>query len=76
MAKKKRKKSIPAAVVKVAEKLGSKEYEKHLFELHVELVHLQEWVKQQGLKVCILFEGRDGAGKGGVIKALTDAALN
>ena len=72
MAKKKRKKSIPAAVVKVAEKLGSKEYEKHLFELHVELVHLQEWVKQQGLKVCILFEGRDGAGKGGVIKALTE----
>ncbi|HKM95477.1 MAG TPA: polyphosphate kinase 2 [Buttiauxella sp.] len=72
MAKKKRKKSIPAAVVKVAEKLGTKEYEKHLFELHVELVHLQEWVKQHGLKVCILFEGRDGAGKGGVIKALTE----
>ncbi|HKN05203.1 MAG TPA: polyphosphate kinase 2 [Buttiauxella sp.] len=72
MAKKKRKKSKPAAVVKVDEKLGNKEYEKHLFELHVELVHLQEWVKKQGLKVCILFEGRDGAGKGGVIKALTE----
>lgn len=52
--------------------LGRKEYEKHLRELHVELVKLQEWVKQQGLKVCIVFEGRDGAGKGGTIKALTE----
>src|SRR5512136_3239840 len=41
-------------------------------KLHVELVKLQEWVKHKGLKVCIVFEGRDGAGKGGVIKAITE----
>jgi polyphosphate kinase len=52
--------------------LGRKDYEKRLRKLHVELVKLQEWVKQQGLKVCIVFEGRDGAGKGGTIKALTE----
>ena len=52
--------------------LGRKEYDKALKELHVELVRLQEWVKHKGLKVCILFEGRDGAGKGGVIKAMTE----
>src|SRR5207244_6052768 len=38
----------------------------------VELVKLQEWVKHKGLKICIVFEGRDGAGKGGTIKAMTD----
>jgi polyphosphate kinase 2 len=53
-------------------KLSDKEYEKHLAKLHVELVKLQEWVKFKGLKVCIVFEGRDGAGKGGVIKAITE----
>src|SRR6478736_305601 len=52
--------------------LGRKEYEKALEEIHVQLVHLQQWVVQEGLKVCILFEGRDGAGKGGTIKALTE----
>jgi polyphosphate kinase 2 len=41
-------------------------------KLHIELVHLQEWVKHAGLKVCIVFEGRDGAGKGGIIKAITE----
>jgi polyphosphate kinase len=40
--------------------------------LHVELVKLQEWVRQKKKKVCIVFEGRDGAGKGGVIKAITE----
>jgi polyphosphate kinase len=40
--------------------------------LHVELVKLQEWVRHHGLKVCIVFEGRDGAGKGGTIKAITE----
>ena len=55
-----------------AEKLGNKEYERELKKLHVELVKLQEWVKHAGLKVCILFEGRDGAGKGGTIKAITE----
>src|SRR6185295_18040204 len=39
--------------------------------LHVELVKLQEWIRQSGRKVCIVFEGRDGAGKGGTIKAIT-----
>lgn len=53
-------------------RMGSKEHEKTLEELQVELVHLQDWVVKKGLKVCILFEGRDGAGKGGVIKALTE----
>ena len=52
-------------------KLKRKEYEAELRKLHVELVKLQEWVRHKGQKVCILFEGRDGAGKGGVIKALT-----
>jgi polyphosphate kinase 2 (PPK2 family) len=48
-------------------KLSNKEYEKQLKKLHVELVKMQEWVKEKGLKVCIVFEGRDGAGKGGTI---------
>jgi polyphosphate kinase 2 len=57
---------------KPAKKLKNKEYEKELAKLHVELVKLQEWTKYKGLKVCIVFEGRDGAGKGGVIKAITE----
>ena len=52
--------------------LDSKTYEKSLRSLHVELVHLQDWVKATGAKVCVIFEGRDGAGKGGVIKAITE----
>ena len=55
-----------------AEKLKEKEYQRELRKLHVELVKLQEWVKHKGLKVCIIFEGRDGAGKGGTIKAITE----
>jgi polyphosphate kinase len=54
------------------EKLKSKDYEKDLVKLHVELVKLQQWVVHKGLKVCIIFEGRDAAGKGGVIKAITE----
>ncbi len=57
---------------KAGEKLKTKEYQKELAKLHVELVKLQEWVKLKGLKVCIIFEGRDGAGKGGAIKAITE----
>src|SRR6201996_7782709 len=53
-------------------KLKLKEYEKELARLHVELVKIQQWVVHKGLKVCIVFEGRDGAGKGGTIKALTE----
>jgi len=54
------------------EKLSGKRYEKELKKLHVELVKMQEWVKEKGLKVCVIFEGRDGAGKGGTIKAITE----
>jgi polyphosphate kinase 2 len=53
-------------------KLSRKAYEKQLAELHRELVKLQEWMKATGAKVCILFEGRDTAGKGGTIKAITE----
>ena len=53
-------------------KMKRDDYEEELDELHVELVKLQEWVKLKGLKVCIVFEGRDGAGKGGTIKAITE----
>src|ERR1700737_4780362 len=52
--------------------LKRKENERELAGLHVEFVELQEWVVHKGLKVCILFEGRDGAGKGGTIKAMTE----
>src|SRR6187401_3364230 len=55
-----------------SDKLSGKEYASELRNLHVELVKLQEWVKHKGLKVCIVFEGRDGAGKGGTIKAITE----
>jgi polyphosphate kinase len=51
--------------------LKRKAYEAELRKLHVELVKLQEWVQHKGQKICIIFEGRDGAGKGGVIKAIT-----
>ena len=48
-----------------------KKYEKELAKLQVELVKLQEWIKAKGLKVVVIFEGRDAAGKGGVIKRIT-----
>ena len=53
-------------------RMPAKEYSKQLFALHVELVKLQQWVQAHGIKVCVVFEGRDGAGKGGAIKALTE----
>jgi polyphosphate kinase 2 len=53
-------------------KLKRKDYEKDLERLHVELVKLQRWAIATGAKVCIVFEGRDGAGKGGTIKAITE----
>ena len=58
--------------LEVAGKLKRKEYEHELARLHVEFVKLQQWVVHQGLKVCIIFEGRDGAGKGGTIKAMSE----
>jgi polyphosphate kinase 2 len=53
-------------------KLKGKDYLRELARLHVELVKLQQWVVLKRLKVCVVFEGRDGAGKGGVIKAITE----
>jgi polyphosphate kinase len=61
-----------AATKTGGESLSNKDYAKELKKLHIELVKLQEWVKHKGLKVCIVFEGRDGAGKGGTIKAITE----
>jgi len=55
-----------------AAKLGRKEYEKELERLHARLVQVQGWVQRTGAKICIVFEGRDGAGKGGTIKAITE----
>lgn len=53
------------------EKLSKKQYEKLIEKYNIELVKLQEWVKQQGLRVVVVFEGRDAAGKGGIIKTIT-----
>lgn len=65
--------SNKAAKPKMAKKKRIKKsiYEKELFRMQLELVKLQEWVKEKGLKVVIVFEGRDAAGKGGVIKRIT-----
>ena len=53
-------------------KLKRKQYEKELRRLQAELCHLQEWVKAEGRRIMLVFEGRDGAGKGGTIKAITE----
>ena len=55
-----------------SDRLTRKDYDKALEKLHIELVKAQQWIVHKGLKVCIVFEGRDGAGKGGTIKAITD----
>src|SRR5678810_1138445 len=62
----------PAERSAAEETLSGKKYRKELLKLQSELCKLQEWVKYKGLKVVILFEGRDGAGKGGTIKAITE----
>ena len=79
-----KKKSKPARAAKDADadqaaagdtaaaELTDKQYAKEMKKLHIELVKLQLWITATGAKVCILFEGRDGAGKGGTIKALTE----
>src|SRR5262245_35352279 len=54
------------------EKMKRKTYEKELQKLQVDLCHLQEWVKAKGARIMIVFEGRDAAGKGGTIKAITE----
>jgi polyphosphate kinase 2 len=80
--KKKNKEKLERAEAKVAvpateaseprPNLSRKEFEKELEKLQVELVKMQEWVKASGAKVCVLFEGRDAAGKGGIIKRITE----
>src|SRR5690242_328924 len=71
-AKKAKKAEVDESAVAPNGKLKNKDYERELAKLHVELVKLQEWVVHEGLKVCVIFEGRDGAGKGGVIKAIME----
>ena len=56
----------------IVPKMKNKEYQRELRRLHGELVAMQEWVKATGAKICIVFEGRDTAGKGGTIKAITE----
>ena len=56
-----------------AQKMDNKRYEKKLAHLQIELVKLQEWIRESGLKVVVIFEGRDAAGKGGVIKRITQS---
>ena len=60
-----------AGTVEKTVRINNKSYERELLRLQLELVKLQEWVKDQGLKVVVIFEGRDAAGKGGVIKRIT-----
>lgn len=59
-----------SATQKKQKKIDNKIYEQELFRLQLELVKLQEWIKHEGLKVIVIFEGRDAAGKGGVIKRI------
>lgn len=56
----------------VLDKMSRKEYERDLHDLHIELCHLQDWLKQTGARVVVVLEGRDAAGKGGVIRAITE----
>jgi polyphosphate kinase 2 len=76
MAVKKNPEGSPAkaatAAVEKRGKMKNKEYEGHLKKLHAELVKLQLWVQHKGLRVVVVFEGRDTAGKGGVIRAITE----
>src|SRR5262245_48857384 len=53
--------------------MGRKDYERELAKLQIDLVKLQEWIRHEGLKVAVLFEGRDAAGKGGTIKRITES---
>jgi polyphosphate kinase 2 len=64
---------LAAEAEKKPKKLKTKVYEQELAKLQIELVKLQEWIKYKGLKVVVIFEGRDAAGKGGVIKRITQS---
>ena len=55
--------------------MKTRAYEREMRRLHGELVAMQEWVKATGAKVCVVFEGRDTAGKGGTIKAITERVI-
>jgi polyphosphate kinase 2 len=71
--KEEQKQEVTTEVVESAPaELTTKAYNKEIRRLHVELVKLQEWVKYKGLRVLIIFEGRDAAGKGGLIKRITE----
>jgi len=65
--------SNPGADPMPRRKISTKLYESELAKLQIELVKLQEWIKQEGLKVVVIFEGRDAAGKGGTIKRITQS---
>src|SRR3954468_22916647 len=72
MAKDKQKKKVEASeVTAAADKMSSKKFETELANLQVELTRLQTWVKAEGARVIVVFEGRDTAGKGGVISRIT-----
>jgi polyphosphate kinase 2 len=75
MATKKKEKAKPVKRVAPPKQLGRKEYDKELRRLQVELVELEEWIRHRNLRVVAIFEGRDTAGKGGIIKRIT-AMLN
>jgi polyphosphate kinase 2 len=64
--------AVPAKTELAKIKLRKKDYEKELAKLHVELVKMQEWIKDEGIKIVVIFEGRDAAGKGGTIKRITE----
>ncbi|NEQ29707.1 MAG: polyphosphate kinase 2 [Leptolyngbya sp. SIO4C5] len=72
MSKKKQPDTDIASQTDKRDRLSRKVYQKELARLQVELVKLQEWVKHKGLKIVVIFEGRDAAGKGGVIKRIAD----
>ena len=74
MAKKKttNARNTPDTADALKKKISNKEYEAELYKLHAELVKLQHWVRVKGLRVVVVFEGRDAAGKGGVIKRITE----
>jgi polyphosphate kinase 2 len=71
--KKKKKKNKANGDEGDRQKLSKKAYEKELARLQIELVKLQEWIRHKGLKVVVIFEGRDAAGKGGTIKRITES---
>ena len=73
MARRKGGQAAGAAAKAPGKKMPRKAYEAELARLQIELVKLQEWIRREGLKVVVLFEGRDAAGKGGVIKRITQS---